>query len=226
MLIRRTALVGVFFLLTSVSLAASPAAKQETRQAPVASEKKAPKGAPFPGTPLSPGEINSRLAAASSWHQGYTLVVLNSADAAAAHRLRESIVAQGGRIAIMAGPHILLGWIPADVAARWKNRNEIELITTDPVDPSEIGYDDEQTVAALKFYNSVVSGEAQRDLVQAVQQIGTPLNNDVKSSPQIDRAAYEDNLRSLGISASTGNSDNMTGTVSVCLFFVESDGSV
>ena len=55
---------------------------------------------------------------------------------------------------------------------------------------------------------------------------GEPLINDALEHPIINYNDYQKNLQSLGIAPSPGNSDSMTGMVAVCLFFIESNGSI
>lgn len=165
------------------------------------------------------------------WQGGYTLILTSNKDIASANRTRDFIVSKGGRIAILLPTHAMLGWIPSDLAKELIGKEGIESISYQPVALENFKYKDEFTLAAGSFFNEVVSGNLGRKILNNKTK-GTPLTNDSLHSPKINYEDYKENLKRVGIelpSDSTesiaGNSDSMTGTVAVNLFFIESNGA-
>jgi fibronectin type 3 domain-containing protein len=166
---------------------------------------------------------------AADWQQGYTLILMNNTGAAAANQARDYVVSQGGRIAILAPPHVMLGWISPDLAKSLPGNFGIESVALAPVDLAQLKYQDAKTRAAVNFFNAVVSGALAKELAAAptAPEKPRPLIDDALPAPPLNQADYEKNLRPFGVApAPAGNSDSMTGTVAVALFFVESDGSI
>jgi hypothetical protein len=166
------------------------------------------------------------LAAATGWQEGYTLVLTGNTDIASANQARDYVISQGGRIAILSPPHAMLGWISPELAQQIIGKHGIEQVFFSPVDLGKIKYQDEQTMAVVNFFNAVASGSLRQEMSGIIETVGTPLVNDALDHPPLNFEKYQENLEGLGIAASPGNSDSMTGSVAVCLFFVESNGSI
>jgi len=160
------------------------------------------------------------------WQQGYTLILMSNTDVASANQARAYVASQGGRIAILSPPHIMLGWVAPELHAQLVGQYGIELITQSPVDLNTLKYKDEQTIALASFFNSVASGESVQEMAASAMVKGEPLINDAFEAPPLDYSNYLKNLQYPSIAPSPGNSDSMTGTVAVCLFFIESNGSI
>jgi hypothetical protein len=162
------------------------------------------------------------------WQRGYTLIVTNDKDNASANRTREYIVSQGGRIAVMAPPHIMLGWIPPALMGNLIGKHGIEFVTYQPVDYSKLKYQDRASKAACDFFNAVATGSLAQEAMVAERAHGEPLAGDGLTAPPLDYEAYRENLKRVGAespSTITANSDSMTGTVALNMFFVESNGA-
>src|SRR4030042_2546115 len=164
---------------------------------------------------------------ASSWTHGYTLILMNNEDISAANKARDYIINQGGTVAILSPPHVMLGWIPSGLSNKLIGKHGIELITQEAIDIRGVKYQDEQTIAFINFFNYVASGDMVKEIEASSAIKGEPLINDALPHPEINREDFKRNLQKLGIeSFSWNNTDEMTGTESVALFFVESNGTI
>jgi hypothetical protein len=161
-----------------------------------------------------------------AWQQGYTLIVTSNTDVASANQARDYVISQGGKIAILLPPHIMLGWVSPELAAQLIGKHGIESVSYNPVDLTSLRYRDEGSHAAVSFFNAVVSGTLAEEAKNAQTTEGLPLANDAISPPPLDYKSYKANLDRMGVAASTANSDSMTGTVALTLFFVESTGAI
>jgi hypothetical protein len=163
----------------------------------------------------------------TSWYKDYTLIITGNTDTRSTHQTRNYIVSHGGKIAVVVPPHVMLGWIPETLATKLVGHEKIELVSSHPVNIAAIPYRDEKTLAMVTFFNKVVTGQLEMEEEVASQVHGEPLSGDGFDHPNIDKEAYKENLNRLGIELSPeGNSDNMTGTAAICMFFVESNGSI
>jgi hypothetical protein len=176
---------------------------------------------------------------------GLSLVVLDTEDIETLHLARRTIQSYGGTVAIMSPPSLIIGWIPPESRGALIGAAGIREIHDTEVIPEEIGTADRESAAAVRFFNRAVRGDIakeHRDFAQTVAADGTapPREPDMRDPEPVDEAAYLENLRAAGVDvgalkggvvpglssqASMGNSDYMTGTVALTIFFVESDGS-
>ena len=166
------------------------------------------------------------VSSAIAWQQGYTLILMRNTDISSANQARDYVINQGGKIAVLSPPHVMLGWMPPGISTELIGKYGIELITQSPIDLESLEYRDEQTLSTISFFNSVSSGALAQEFSVSTTVTGEPLINDALEHPIINYNDYLKNLESLGISPSPRNSDSMTGTVTVALFFVESNGSI
>lgn len=180
------------------------------------------------------------------WLDGLTLVLVDGNGPESLHRARTVIQDFGGRVAILSPPSLLIGWIPYQVRDDLVGRAGIRAIYYTEVLPEETGISDPQGLRMLRYFNAAVRGELgenyrmRRALAPAPgDRPATP--RDVIDPPEFDQASYLENLRDAGLDlqalkdrgllleksgeTATGNSDKMTGTVALTVFFVESDGS-
>ncbi|MFQ5601469.1 MAG: right-handed parallel beta-helix repeat-containing protein, partial [Candidatus Krumholzibacteriia bacterium] len=168
-----------------------------------------------------------------SWFEGYTLFLLEEgADLHAARRLVQS---QGGTVALMLPPRVLTGWIDPRHDARLVGRAGIRSIHREPLAAAPSGVHDRASLAALRFFGRGVRGRLGPDVASkpaAAHQY--PPGSDVFLAGDVSELDVLRNLersgpevsRKLGSANSvTANSDYMVGTVTLSLFFVESDGS-
>jgi hypothetical protein len=175
---------------------------------------------------------------------GYSLVLLATDDVRTFVSVRDAVQASGARVAVAIPNRVILGWVPPELSPRVSALPGVKGVFTDPVPEALLGGMDEVTLTGVRFFNSVASGQLKEEMEKAEQvQKGPgfkPLIHDEIEAPRTDIGAYLQNLRSIGFNtdkevmrlsgldpslATLGNSDNMVGTVTVTLFFVESDGS-
>ena len=189
-----------------------------------------------------------------TWMEGYTLVLLSTQDARSFAAARDAIQAAGATVAVAVPPAVILGWVPPELESAVLSVQGVEGIHRTPVPETLIDRlrgRDETNATAVEFFNSVASGAWRQELLRQRDESlfspsGLPLEREplIKDSfepPQLNLDAYLENLRSVGYDATaeaerlsrggsifgvTGNSDDMVGTVTVTLFFVESDGSI
>ena len=153
-------------------------------------------------------------------YEGYSLIIMNNTNIASANQARDYVISKGGKIAILVPPHIMLGWISEELSKRLIGMYGIESIIKTPIDLNTLQYRDEKTVAAVVFFNAVSSGYQSAEMAASLTEQGMPLINDALEKPPII------NPPNATLAPAPGYSDSMTGTVAVCLFFIESNGSI
>jgi hypothetical protein len=189
-----------------------------------------------------------------SWTEGYTLVLLSTEDARSFAVARDAVQAAGARVAVAVPPGVVLGWVPAEREAAVLSVPGVEGLYRAPVPQTvveKLRGRDETNATAVQFFNSVASGVWRQELLRQRDESlfspsgerleREPLIKDSFEPPELNLDAYLENLRSAGYDATAeaerlsgggsvfevlGNSDDMVGTVTVTLFFVESDGSI
>jgi len=197
------------------------------------------------------GEVETAI---FGWTEGYTLVLLSTEDARSFAAVRNAIQAAGARVAVAVPPGVVLGWVPVELESKVLSIPGVEGVYRTPVPEAiieRLRARDEVDATAVLFFNSVASGAWRKEMLRQREESlfspsGEPLQREplIKDSfdpPQLNLDAYLENLRSVGYDVAgemqrlsgegnifevLGNSDNMVGTVTVTLFFVESDGSV
>ncbi len=181
-----------------------------------------------------------------SFLDGLSLVVLDTEDIPSLHLARRMIYAYGGTVAIMSPPSVLIGWVPIESRDALVGKAGIREIYYSEVRPGEVRTHDPQSSAMVEFFNAAVRGDIAAEYSEFMQTAppagsSTPREPDVFVPEAMDEEAYMENLRSAGLDmealadqgllldpsspAPEGNSDYMTGTVAVTLFFIESDGT-
>jgi hypothetical protein len=202
------------------------------------------------------GTASARVADATndmSWLDGFTLVVLEKSNseltesehAARLHAARSVIQSHGGRVAIMSPPSYIMGWVPFEYRSELIGKAGIKDIFYTNVRHTEVGADDTQSRLMVNYYNAVVRGDVQRELLarasRPVQEWPSDRVDALRREP-LDEAFYLENLRAAGLDVeelkakgklvrstpfgAAGNSDAMTGTISLTLFFAESNGAI
>ncbi|UCG51357.1 MAG: T9SS type A sorting domain-containing protein [Candidatus Latescibacterota bacterium] len=177
---------------------------------------------------------------------GLSLVVLDTDDIPSLHLARRMVQSYGGRVAVMSPPSILIGWVPFEVRETLIGKAGIKEIYYTEVLPGELDTSDPRSNAMVDFFNAAVQGKIASDherflASQTADMQRQPRESDLLIPPAIELDAYLENLESAGLDISvlekngfvldpsspeaTGNSDYMTGTVALTIFFIESDGS-
>ncbi|UCG51905.1 MAG: right-handed parallel beta-helix repeat-containing protein [Candidatus Latescibacterota bacterium] len=181
-----------------------------------------------------------------SWLDGFSMVVLESKDVSGLHAARVEIQSHGGRVAIMSPPSLILGWVPFERRAELIGKAGIKEIYHSEVLGGEVDVSDPQTRLMVGYFNAVVRGEIQARLHEEAARVEAegrePMPPDAFPHPEIDEGDYLRNLEAEGLDiddlkkrgllisqapgATMGNSDYMTGTISVTIFMVESNGTI
>jgi len=172
------------------------------------------------------------------WTQGYTLILLDEKDLHAVNDAKEYIEESGGSIAIYSNAKAMLGWVPRTIAPFLVGKHGITSIHYEQVDADALNAQDEISLSLVNFFNSVVTGEVERQY-HSLRWQGDPLVNDVLEHPFVNPAEVIKNLEDKHIAwdaelvrttanggVFSGYSDSMKGTIACCLFFVESDGTI
>jgi large repetitive protein len=174
------------------------------------------------------------------WMKGYTLLLVDADSKAELAEARDFVAAQGGTVAIVLPPHVILGWVTPEVGSKIIGRHGIRSIHRSAVDAASVGFSDRETQTAISIFNDIASGAtARRALSEARRQTGPEADRPgmvdcTQPHPQIDRNDFVRNLRLLGAEGSArsftpqylSNSDVMDGTIAVALFLIESNGGV
>ncbi len=180
-----------------------------------------------------------------SWLDGFTLVVLDTDDISSLHNARATIQSHGGRVAIMSPPSMILGWIPFDRRAELIGQAGITAIYDTEVLPGEVKADDFQSNAMVKFFNAAARGDVQKKHFEEMSTTEAldrkPIPNDARQRPDFNYDDYIENLESVGLNVAQlkdrgillekspaygSNSERMTGTISLSIFMVESNGTI
>ena len=180
----------------------------------------------FPVMMLGKELISESTVGKTSWTKGYTLILLNKGSLEKAYEAVDFIQMKGGRVAIIASPRVLLGWVPETLDRTLIGKQGIQSIHRAPVSLSGLTVEEND---AMGFFNQVASGQwdEQKRALLPGPELTIP---DGLEAPPLSRDDFENNLRGTGLSAelaealSPGNSDNMVGKVNFNAIFVESNG--
>ncbi len=178
-----------------------------------------------------------------SWLEGLSLIVLDTQDIGSMHAAHAFIREAGGTVAILSPPSLLFAWLPPAKTAALEGRHPIRAIHHGEVTAADLGLEDAQSRSMLQYWNAVVRGEIRSRAELGKPQGWQPGAGDVRTPDAIEPWAYVQNLQANGFDPAQlaqrgllagkagpgatiqGNSDRMTGTVTVTLLFVESDGT-
>ncbi|MFH0777141.1 MAG: T9SS type A sorting domain-containing protein [Candidatus Eisenbacteria bacterium] len=161
-------------------------------------------------------------------------------------RLRNALESLGMRIGVAVPPRVILGWIPPEHTTAVSTLPGVEGVFTVPLPEAALRGMDDPTARVVAFFNSVASGSSrerrtgQEFPLDEGESSFPPLIDDALEPDASDMDAYLKNLRAAGVDVERlydlneadpaldilGNSDDMEGTVTVTIFFVESDGSM
>ena len=101
-------------------------------------------------------EAADRLLATPSWTRGYTLIMLDAESLDAAYEAVDFIQGAGGRVAIIASPRVLLGWVPRALDRALLGQQGVRP-STGP--RSSLSGLDEEEAEAVDFFAQVASGQ-------------------------------------------------------------------
>lgn len=175
---------------------------------------------------------------------GYALVLIDAGSKTELAQAGDFIASQGGRVAIILPPHIIMGWIAPETDSKILGRYGIRSIHRSPVASTPAGFRDRDTQTAVNAFNEIVSGRsAKRKLRESKQEAGPATGRPgmVECSlprPSMNKDEFIRNLRLMGAEHSVqgiqstvtpqyfSNSDVMDGRVAVAVFLVESNGGI
>jgi hypothetical protein len=156
-----------------------------------------------------------------SWTKDYSLIVTSNTTLAQATETVNFINANGGQVAIVVSPRMMLGWAAPSLVGKSK----ITAVHSRPVTLSTFAAKNQEESDSLKFYNQVTGGQ---------WRSRKELNQSSSSSMELDFHGEPDGLEppaSLKLAASNGvaesipgNSDIMVGIINFNAIFVESNG--
>jgi hypothetical protein len=150
---------------------------------------------------------------------GLSLVVLDTNDIPSLHLARRMVQSYGGTVAVMSPPSLLIGWVPFEAREALIGKAGIRDIYYTEVFPGEVNTSDPRSDAMVRFFNAAVRGDLAREFEEAAPSAAE------KPAMPHEALAHDGILPGLSSPETTGNSDYMTGTVALTLFFVESNGS-
>lgn len=181
--------------------------------------------------------LHGAAAPALRWSQDYALVVLE--DGADVHAARRLVQSAGGSVALLLPPRLLTGWIDPGLDAALRGRAGIRSIHRGAPDAWPADLDGPAVRPGLGFFARATRGELDRTAAADVaaarldaEPLDLALRPDARHPGPISETDIAANLSRLGVAARkagagatlASNSDYMTGTVAVTLFFVESAG--
>jgi len=176
----------------------------------------------------------------TGWLDGLSLVELDTDDMGSLHRAIGLIQSYGGRVGVVSPPSLLLGWIPYEVRDELIGQGGIRDIYVSEVLPGEVAARDAQSRYTVSFFNRVARGEYQEGLHRRMETApaqwpDTHRPDGLLRDEPLDKEAYIQNLtdngfdiqqlQDRGIQLYGSNSEKMTGTSTVTVIFVESDGT-
>jgi ligand-binding sensor domain-containing protein len=191
------------------------------------------------------GQVSIGKESAIGHLKGYTLILTSCNDYSEVVAARNYIQNQGGSVAIIGTKNVMLGWIDSSLASRLVGNCGITAIYYKPIDIHILTTTDRQTLQTLTFFNSAVSGDLEKQLLhEKGTSVKKPDFYDGFPHPAISYDDYLKNIERKKLSIQdlknknqllqlkadgsllTGNSDVMVGTVTVAVFFVQSNGMI
>ena len=194
----------------------------------------------------TPTNAKDREADQLPFLDGLSLIQLTTNDISSMHAARRMIHAHGGMVGIMSPPSIMIGWVPDGQKDILAAQSGIAAIHSKEVSPAVLGGLDQKQMSMVTFFNRAVTGKIQDDhkrfleTAPAREPLGSNPEGDAFEPPPLEKEAYLENLRNAGVdmalaeangqlvsspNAVMGNSDAMSGTSALTIFFIESDGS-
>ena len=175
--------------------------------------------------------------AATAWKNGYTAVILNDDLSRAQYfGVLDAITASGGRVAIEA-ERVLLGWIPRAAAAKLRSTDGVAAVLYAPAGRSAALVHRPQALAALSFFDHVLTGAYEDEVEAGLAMTGEPLvgctiahphGTAEGARPTITTALASDGKLAPIVPSYAGappyQNTVMAGRVTVQLFRLDSDG--
>ena len=184
------------------------------------------------------------FANSNDW-KNYAIIFTECKDYSEVANAEKYIRQKGGSIAIIGSKNVMLGWIDPTMTNQLVGNSFIKAIYYNPIDLSTLPFYDQPTIQAAAFFNSVASGNLEKQKLKEKSELINKTDHfDCLLHPVISYDDYIKNLDEKNLDLQnlkkknqlltfkengellTGNSDKMVGTISVALFFVQSNGAI
>ena len=159
---------------------------------------------------------------AFGWTSGYSLIVTDHATLEAADEAIDYINSNGGQVAIVVSPRLMLGWVPAGLA----KGAGIRSVHRNAVTGRALRSRNADETDAVAFFNQVASGawqQSKQGLSEHDRVVDYPA--DAFEGPAAT-GGFLGNGPGIPGSPSPGNADMMVGRANFNAIFVESIGGV
>jgi hypothetical protein len=175
--------------------------------------------------------------------RNYAMIELDSHGYSEVMETRNFIQSVGGQVAIIASTNVMFGWIDHTLVTTLIGMHHIKAVYYEPVAESQLAVQDENSLRAVQYFRTLFDTHGNFSTVLRADSVPRWRYLDGLEHPSVSYDDYLQNLRNAGMDPSKlqrqgkllsvgpgakvmGNSDTMTGTATVCLFFVESNGSI
>ncbi len=154
-----------------------------------------------------------------AWTNGYSLILTGDLTEEQAQKTVDFITENGGQVAIVVSPRLLLGWANASLVGR----NGILAVHSRPVPPGLMKGMNVDEVDHVTFFNQVVSGKWKADRAATYG----PMDWSRPDTITRPGASMNELVGPENIALSyPGTSDFMVGKVKYNVFLVESNGAI
>lgn len=167
------------------------------------------------------------------WTDGYTLILTDAQNEEEASRLIQEIRQAGGRVGVQVSPSVMLGWVSDAQLDQVESLPLVRALHTRPLSIPAGLQGDEPSRFGVNFFNRVSSGEFGEELASVEPDWRGHPEGDALPHPAINYDAVRANLADKGFpmgddagATFAPNAEMMLGTVAMCLFLPESDGSI
>ena len=132
---------------------------------------------------------------AMAWKSGYTAIVLDETISRHDYlAVLNAITTNGGAVAIES-ERVLLGWIPKTAARELRAVRGVRQIAHTATVPFSDLADQDDSLAALRFFNRVVSGDYEDEVERGLATAAEPLVNCVQARPPAGPVAPDFDFR-------------------------------
>lgn len=175
--------------------------------------------------------------------RNYSMIELDSHTYSEVIETRNFIQSVGGRVAIIASTNVMFGWIDHALVPTLIGTHHVKAVYYKPVAESQLAVQDENSLRAVRYFRTLFDTHANLPTVLRADSVPQWRYLDGLEHPSVSYDDYLQNLKNAGMDPNElrrrgklssvgpgaqvmGNSDAMTGTATVCLFFVESNGTI
>ncbi len=172
------------------------------------------------------------------WVNNYTLIILNTNSISELRQAEQFIRSQGGLLGVDVPPHVITGWIASETAAQLIGKHGIIEAIQEPVDETGFASLSDEERFLINYFNRVTSGRRSQEILQTEPGTRGGLLPDALEKGAVSLDDVIRNLKNKGLDLQLlgiqkgqegkllGTSDAMVGTVTVRIFWVESNGAI